>query len=103
MEWMTTTSTTGTWPCLRSDTPPPHTPFSLRHPLLSGGFKPFPSPCPLLAGGDGHSAEGVVSAQPSGQLHQPHAGGQGTRGGGEHWREEETEQGFTRIILINQQ
>lgn len=57
----------------------------------------------LLTGGDGHSAEGVVSAQSPGQLHQPDAGRQGARGGREHRREEENQQGTPDSVIIDAQ
>lgn len=47
-------------------------------------------------GGDGHSAQGVVTPQPPGQLHQPDAGGEGARGGRDHRWEEESQQGVKR-------
>lgn len=34
-----------------------------------------------LSGGDGQQSHGVFTAQQTGQLHEPHAGRQGTRGG----------------------
>lgn len=52
------------------------------------------------AGRDGHSAQGVVSPQSSGQLHQPDAGGQRARGSREHRREEESQQGIAHTAQI---
>lgn len=80
---------------------PPY--FSLLH-LSPPPFKPptpvFPLPSFHTAGGDGHSSEGVLSAQSPGQLHQPDAGCKGTRGGREHRREEESQQGIPQSHLF---
>lgn len=51
-------------------------------------------------GGDGHPAQSFFSAQPSGKLHQSDAGGQRARGGREHWREEETQQGGNNVFSV---
>lgn len=61
---------------------------------------PFVLSTSNTAGRDGHSAEGVFSAQSSGQLHQPDAGGQGARGGREHRWEEENQQGISDSVHL---
>ncbi|TMS02352.1 Solute carrier family 12 member 6 [Larimichthys crocea] len=47
--------------------------------------------------------KGVVSAQSPGQLHQSDAGRQGARGGREHRREEENQQGTPDSVIIDAQ
>lgn len=44
-----------------------------------------------LSGGDGQQSHGVFTAQQTGQLHEPHAGRPGTRGGRRGWRCQEAD------------